>query len=60
MCPACLATATWIAGSAISGGSLTAFVVKKFQAATSSKAISSKTPASNKGPAQIDKDPRTK
>jgi hypothetical protein len=48
MCPACLATATWITGSAVSGGSLTAFIVKKFRAATASKEAASKTTASNK------------
>ena len=29
MCPACIATAAWIAGSAASGGGLTAFVARK-------------------------------
>jgi hypothetical protein len=30
MCPACIATAVWIAGSAASGGGLTAFLARKF------------------------------
>jgi hypothetical protein len=32
MCPVCLATAAWIAGSAISTGGLTALVIKSVRA----------------------------
>jgi len=31
MCPACMATAAWIAGSAVSGGGLTVFFARTFR-----------------------------
>jgi nitrous oxide reductase accessory protein NosL len=45
MCPACIATAALILGSAISTGGMAAFAVKKFQ----SKNAAEKIAAQNKG-----------
>jgi len=48
MCPFCLATAAWIAGSIATTGGLTALVLKKAATGSAAKSIPATTPATIK------------